>query len=43
MCGVVNYIDTTNGADATVIIDGFDELSCELHQNSFFRGLIEGA
>ena len=30
-----------HGADITLIIDGFDELSTELRQNSFFRKLIE--
>jgi len=38
---VLNYIKTTNGADMTVII-GFDELSSELRETSFFRELIEG-
>ena len=30
-----------HGADVTLIIDGFDELSTELRRWSFFRGLIE--
>ena len=39
---IVNYINIKNGADVTVIIDGFDELSIELRETSFFRELIEG-
>ena len=39
---VMSYLCTTNGAGVTVIIDGFDELSGELRQKSFFRELIEG-
>ena len=31
-----------NGVGVTLIIDGFDELSTELRQTSFFRKLIEG-
>ena len=38
----MDYICSTNGADITVIIDGFDELSGELRQNPFFRESIEG-
>ena len=30
-----------HGADITLIIDGFDELSTQLHHQSFFRELIE--
>ncbi|XP_065900772.1 protein NLRC3-like isoform X2 [Dysidea avara] len=39
---VLNHFHTTNGAGVTFIIDGFDELSNELRQTSFFRNLIEG-
>jgi len=37
----VKYIKSTNGANTTVIIDGFDELSSDLREESFFRELIE--
>ena len=39
---VLSYLQNTNGAGVTLIIDGFDELSTELRQTSFFRELIEG-
>ncbi|XP_065885091.1 protein NLRC3-like isoform X2 [Dysidea avara] len=39
---VLNYLHTTNGAEVTFVIDGFDELSNELRHTSFFRKLIEG-
>ena len=39
---VLSYLQNTNGAGVTLIIDGFDELSTELRQTSFFRKLIEG-
>ena len=39
---VLSYLQNNNGAGVTVIIDGFDELSTELRQTSFFRKLIEG-
>ena len=39
---VLNYVRTTNGDGITFIIDGFDELSNQLRQSSFFRKLIEG-
>ena len=39
---VISYLQNKNGAGVTLIIDGFDELSTELRQTSFFRELIEG-
>ena len=39
---VVSYLEDGNGVGVTLIIDGFDELSTELRQTSFFRKLIEG-
>ena len=39
---VLSYLQNNNGAGVTVIVDGFDELSTELRQTSFFRELIEG-
>ena len=39
---VLSYLKNTNGVGVTLIIDGFDELSTELRQTSFFRKLIEG-
>ena len=39
---VLSYLQSNNGVGVTLIIDGFDELSTELRQTSFFRKLIEG-
>ena len=39
---VLSYLQSNNGVGVTLIIDGFDELSTELRQKSFFRKLIEG-
>ena len=39
---VLSYLQNNNGAGVTLIVDGFDELSTELRQTSFFRKLIEG-
>ena len=39
---VLSYLQNNNGVGVTLIIDGFDELSTELRQTSFFRELIEG-
>ena len=39
---VLSYLKNNNGVGVTIIIDGFDELSAELCQTSFFRTLIEG-
>ena len=39
---VLNYLQYNNGVGVTLIIDGFDELSTELRQISFFRKVIEG-
>ena len=39
---VVDYLKHTSGDRITIIIDGFDELSGELRQKSYFRNLIEG-
>ena len=36
-----NYLEDNHGADVTLIIDGFDELSNELRTESFFRLLIK--
>ena len=36
-----SYLEDNHGAGVTLIIDGFDELSTELRQESFFRELIE--
>ena len=36
-----SYLEDNHGADVTLIIDGFDELSTELRHESFFRELIE--
>ena len=36
-----SYLEDKHGADVTLIIDGFDELSPELRHESFFRELIE--
>ena len=37
-----SYLQTTSGAGITIIIDGFDEVSNELHHSLYFRELIEG-
>ena len=39
---VLSYLLNNNGVGVTLIIDGFDELSTELRQTSFFRKVIEG-
>ena len=39
---VLYYLQNNNGDGVTLIIDGFDELSTELRQTSFFRKVIEG-
>ena len=39
---VLSYLQNNNGVGVTLIIDGFDELSTELRQSSFFRKMIEG-
>ena len=39
---VLSYLQSNDGVGVTLIIDGFDELSTELRQTSFFRKLIEG-
>ena len=39
---VLSYLQNNNGVGVTLIIDGFDELSIELRQTSFFRKVIEG-
>ena len=39
---VLSYLQDNNGVGVTLIIDGFDELSSELRQTSFFRKVIEG-
>ena len=39
---VLSYLRNNNGVGVTLIIDGFDELSTELRQTSFFRKVIEG-
>ena len=39
---VLSYLQDNNGVGVTLIIDGFDELSSELCQTSFFRKVIEG-
>ena len=39
---VLSYLQNNNGLGATLIIDGFDELSTELRQTSFFREVIGG-
>ena len=36
-----SYLEDNHGAGVTLIIDGFDELSTKLRQESFFRKLIE--
>ena len=36
-----SYLEDNHGADITLIIDGFDELSTQLRHQSFFRELIE--
>ena len=36
-----SYLEDNHGADITLIIDGFDELSTQLRHKSFFRELIE--
>ena len=38
----LRYLQSANGTGVTFIIDGFDELSTELRETSFFRNLIEG-
>ena len=38
----LKYLNATDGAGVTLIIDGFDELSNELRSTSFIRELIEG-
>jgi len=38
----LRYLQSNNGTGVTFIIDGFDELSTELREASFFRNLIEG-
>ena len=39
---VLSYLQNNNEVGVTLIIDGFDELSTELRQTSFFRKVIEG-
>ena len=39
---VLSYLQDNNGVGVTLIIEGFDELSSELRQTSFFRKVIEG-
>ena len=39
---IISYLDDTDGGGVTIIIDGFDELSEDLCNKSFFRELIEG-
>ena len=39
---VLSYLQNNNGVGVTLIIDGFDELSTELRETSFFRKVIEG-
>ena len=39
---ILSYLQDNNGLGVTLIIDGFDELSTELRQTSFFRKVIEG-
>ena len=39
---VLSFLYSTDGTGITFIIDGFDELSNELRQSSFFTELIEG-
>ena len=39
---VLSYLQNNNGVGVTLIIDGFDELSTELRQTSFYRKVIEG-
>ena len=39
---VLSYLQNNNGVGVTLIVDGFDELSTELRQTSFFRKVIEG-
>ena len=39
---IMDYLKHTSGDRVTIIIDGFDELSDELRQKSYFRNLIEG-
>ena len=39
---VLSYLHTSNGANVTFIIDGFDELGKEVHCKTFFWKLIEG-
>ena len=39
---VLSYLQNNNEVGVTLIIDGFDELSAELRQTSFFRRLVEG-
>ena len=39
---VLSYLQNNNGVGVTLIIDGFDELSTELRQRSFFREVIKG-
>ncbi|XP_065900412.1 protein NLRC3-like isoform X2 [Dysidea avara] len=36
-----SYLEDTNGADVTLIIDGFDELNSKLRTESFFKQLLE--
>ena len=38
-----NHLEDNHGADVTLIIDGFDELSSRLRKGSFFMKLIEKA
>ncbi|XP_065890344.1 protein NLRC3-like isoform X2 [Dysidea avara] len=40
---IQSYLEDNHGADITVIIDGFDELSSKLQKESFFIQLIEKA
>ena len=42
MQSVVSYMHDTDGAGVTVIVDGFDELTTNMRNKSFFRELIEG-
>ena len=39
---VLSYLQNNNGVGVTLIIDGFDELSTELRQTSFFMNVIKG-
>ena len=39
---ILDYLKHTSGNRVTIIIDGFDELSDDSRQKSYFRNLIEG-